>query len=362
MSKKLVIKNLLREAVGVPSDIEMLTSSFTEVVKKLLASYKSSGQPLNTVEIDVVDHGESEMRVGDLSIDGEKSWEMIQNTKDFDEEKWKKFPMYKNPITIEFKILEDGILEDKYGAPVSVDASHGFDAEDFKDGDVFDVSKLSFQIMMEDKVWDNLELLSPNLDSVISHEILHAYQIYKRYKKDKTVGFGKSQLTNILTNVVRIDFLPEWNNFLHLLYLTLKFERQARIPQASHILRRQKIDSYEEFMEALRKTEIFKEIETLRKFNAEDIMESINKIRGIQDLLFKSSGQAQMENIMFNWNKLLEKIKEKSIENGVTGDKIDALPLRVRSNPKYFFEYFEKRFHKTADDMMKKLSKLYSLR
>ena len=362
MSKKLVIKNLLREAVGVPSDIEMLTSSFTEVVKKLLASYKSSGQPLNTIEIDVIDHGESEMRTGDLSIDGDKSWEMIQDTKDFDEEKWKKFPMYKNPITIEFKILEDGILEDKYGAPVSVDAAHAFDANDLKDGDTFDASQLSFTIMMGDKVWDNLELLSPTLDSVISHEILHAYQIYKRYKKDKTVGFGKNQLTNILTNVVRIDFLPEWNNFLHLLYLTLTFERQARIPQASHILRREKIDSYDDFMRAIKKTSLFNEIEELRKFNADDIMESINKIRGFEDLLFKASGQAKMENIMFNWNELLEMIKRKGKENGVTGDKIDAIPLRVRSNPKLFFEYFEKRFHRTADDMMRKLSRLYSIK
>ena len=362
MSKKLVIKNLLREAVGVPSDIEMLTSSFTEVVKKLLASYKSSGQPLNTIEIDVVDHGESEMRTGDLSIDGDKSWEMIQDTKDFDEEKWKKFPMYKNPITIEFKILEDGILEDKYGAPVSVDASHSFNSDDLKDGDTFDASQLSFTMMMEDKVWDNLELLSPVLDSVISHEILHAYQVYKRYKKDKTVGFGKPQLTNVLTNVIRIDFLPEWNNFLHLLYLTLTFERQARIPQASHILRREKIDSYDDFMKAIGKTSLFKEIEELRKFNADDIMESINKIGSIQDMLFKSTGQAQMKNIMFRWNDLLEKIKEKSKESGVTVDKIDAIPLRVRSNPKLFFEYFEKRFHRTADDMMRKLSRLYSIK
>lgn len=362
MSKKLVIKNLLREAVGVPSDIEMLTSSFTEVVKKLLASYKSSGQPLNTVEIDVVDHGESEMRTGDLSIDGNKSWEMVRNTKDFDEEKWKKFPMYKNPITIEFKILEDGILEDKYNAPVSVDAAHIFDAEDFKESDVFDVSQLSFTIMMEDKVWDNLELLSPTLDSVISHEILHAYQIYKRYKKDKKVGFGKPQLTNILTNVIRIDFLPEWNNFLHLLYLTLTFERQARIPQASHIMRREKIDSYDDFMKAIKKTSLFNEIEELRKFNADDIMESINKIRGIEDLIFKASGQAKMEHIMFNWNELLETIRKKGEAAGLSYDKIDAIPLRVRSNPKLFFEYFEKRFHRTADDMMRKLSKLYSIK
>ena len=362
MSKKLVIKNLLREAVGVPSDIEMLTSAFTEVVKKLLASYKSSGQPLNTVEIDVKDHGESEMRTGDLSIDGDKSWDMIQGTNDFDEEKWKKFPMYKNPIDINFKILEDGILEDKYGKLVNVDASHSFDAEDFKDGDVFDVSKLSFSIMMEDKVWDNLELLSPILDSVISHEILHAYQIYKRYKKDKTVGFGKSQLTNALTNVVRIEFLPEWNNFLHLIYLTLNFERQARIPQALHILRREKIDSNEDFINALKKTELFNEINSLRNFNADDIIESLDKIRGLEDLLFKAQGKQKMERIMFNWNDLLEKVKEKSKEVGVTVDKIDAVPLRIRSNPKLFFEYFEKRFHKTADNMMRKLSKLYSIR
>lgn len=362
MSKKLVIKNLLREAVGVPTDIEMLTSSFTEVVKKLLSSYKSSGQPLDTVEIDVVDYGESEMRTGNLSIDGDKSWEMVQSTKDFDEEKWKKFPMYKNPLKIDFKILENGILEGKYGAPVTIDASHGFEADDLKDGDTFDASQLSFTIMMEDKVWDNLELLSPVLDSVISHEILHAYQIYKRYKKDKTVGFGKDQMTNILTNVIRIDFLPEWNSFLHLVYLTLTFERQARIPQASHILRREKIDSYDDFMRAIKKTSLFNEIEDLRKFNADDIMKSINKIESIQDMLFKSTGEAQMKNIMFRWNDLLEKIKEKGNEVGVTGNKINAIPLRIRSNPKLFFEYFEKRFHRTADDMMRKLSRLYSIK
>jgi hypothetical protein len=33
ISNKLKIRNLLREAVGVPSDIEMMTSVFAEVVK-----------------------------------------------------------------------------------------------------------------------------------------------------------------------------------------------------------------------------------------------------------------------------------------------------------------------------------------
>ena len=74
VSNKLKIRNLLREAVGVPSDIEMMTSVFAEVVKKLLYSFKSANEPLDEVEIDVKTVGESVMRSGVITIGGDKSY------------------------------------------------------------------------------------------------------------------------------------------------------------------------------------------------------------------------------------------------------------------------------------------------
>ena len=84
VSNKLKIRDLLREAVGVPSDIEMMTSVFTEVVKKLLYSFKSANEPLDEVEIDVTNIGESGMRSCVITIDGDKSWKMVKVAQSFD--------------------------------------------------------------------------------------------------------------------------------------------------------------------------------------------------------------------------------------------------------------------------------------
>ena len=362
MLDKTKIRNLLREAVGVPSDIEMMTSVFAEVVKKLLYSFKSSNEPLEEVDIDVKDIGESVMRRGEIEIDGDTSWKMVKETQSFDEQEWKKFPMYENPIDIKFEIFEEGVLQVVYKSNLNIDASHGFDAADFKSGDVFDISMFEFHIRMGEETWDNLELLSPMLESVISHELLHAYQLYKRYTNKGQKGFGKSQVTNVLVNAIRNQFLPEWNNFLHLVYLSLKFEQDARIPQVSHILRRTKIDSYEEFIDALKGTQIFGEIEQLREFSANDLLESFKKINSLQDMIFKEASVEKAYEWIFEWNDILEKIVEHTVANGVSPSKIEAIPLAVRKDPKKFFEYFERKFKFTANNMLKRVSKLYSLK
>ncbi len=120
VSNKLKIRNLIREAVGVPSDIEMMTSVFTEVVKKLLYSFKSANEPLDEVEIDVKNIGESVMRSGVITIGAEKSWNMVKQSQSFDEQEWKKFPMYKNPIGIRFEIFEEGVLPAVYKSNLNI--------------------------------------------------------------------------------------------------------------------------------------------------------------------------------------------------------------------------------------------------
>lgn len=362
VSNKLKIRNLIREAVGVPSDIEMMTSVFTEVVKKLLYSFKSANEPLDEVEIDVKNIGESTLRRGEIEIDGDKSWNMVKETQSFDEQEWGKFPMYKNPINIKFEIFEEGILQAVYKSNLNVDASHTFEPKNLKSGDVFDVSTLDFHIRMDEETWDNLELLSPKLDSVISHELLHAYQLYKRFINKGQVGFGKGQATNVLVNAINNQFLPEWNNFLHLVYVSLNFEQDARIPQVSHILRRTKIDSYEDFIEALRGTQVFGEIKQLRDFSAEELLNSFGKINSIHDMIFKETSVEKAYEWIFEWNDILKKIVDHMVTNGSSPSKIDAIPLAVRKDPKKFFEYFERKFKFTANNMLKRVSKLYSLR
>jgi hypothetical protein len=270
--------------------------------------------------------------------------------------------MYKNPIGIRFEIFEEGVLPAVYKSNLNIDASHSFEAKDFKSGDVFDVSTLDFHIRMDEETWDNLELLSPKLDSVISHELLHAYQLYKRYVNKGQIGFGKGQTTNVLVNAINNQFLPEWNNFLHLIYVSLKFEQDARIPQVSQILRRTKIDSYEDFIGALKGTQVFGEIEELRNFSAEELIDSFGKINSMHDMIFKEKSVEKAYEWIFEWNDTLQKITNHLITTGVSASKIDAVPLAVRKDPKKFFEYFEKRFKFTANNMLKRVSKLYSLR
>jgi hypothetical protein len=112
-------------------------------------------------------------------------------------------------------------------------------------------------------------------------------------------------------------------------------------------------------MRELAKTEYSNEINFLRNFSAQKMIDSITKIESFEDLILRGEkGQEFKENIE-NWNEYLQIIARKLRNNGVDVDNFRGISDKVRQDPRTFFEYWEKFFDKRADEMFRRATRLY---
>jgi ethanolamine ammonia-lyase large subunit len=143
------------------------------------------------------------------------------------------------------------------------------------------------------------------------------------------------------------------------IYYALRFEQQARTPQLYYELKDKGISSYEDFMRELSKTEYFNEINFLRNFSAQKMIDSITKIESFEDLILQGAkGQEFKENIE-NWNEYLQIIARKLRNNNIDVDNFRGISDKVRQDPRTFFEYWEKFFDNRAEEMFRRATRLY---
>lgn len=360
------IRQIISEAVGVPDDIDMMVEIFTAMVKDSIQKFKDSGEDFDIGSADVKNYGDTDFKHGEINIGKEKSWQYVKNSPLFDKEKWEKFPMYKNKVTITFDIYPDEALDvNNIGKP-TVNAAHQFEPTQFgiKDvkglGPTYSSGEFEFNITMGDSNWDNLNTLSPNLDATIAHEVFHSYQLYVKYKKSGKVGFGKEHTMNTLAGALKKDFSKEFNYFLHILYLSLRFEHQARIPQALKVLKSKKIENYNDFIEEIKKTDIYRDVKMLKSFSADKLIKDLSKIESFEDILRKPMAQQHLMFALSGWNEILEKIREHARQNGITADPFRGMSENLLNNPKLFFKHWEKVFDRRGDELFRKLTRLYA--
>ena len=103
---------------------------------------------------------------------------------------------------------------------------------------------------------------------------------------------------NSFQQILQSQWNPEWNRFMRGIYYALRFEQQARTPQLYYELKDKGIQSYEDFMEELSKTEYSNEINFLKNFSAQRMIDSVTKIESFEDLIMSGAkGQEFKENL-----------------------------------------------------------------
>lgn len=361
---KLKNNNLLNEALGVPEDITMLVDIYSDLIlEKLiqnvgLKNYKTS-------DININNYGEYESLHGSFEITGSESWKFLTNSPKWDKEKWKKFPMYKNSFDVSFRVLPNEYFELNDRESPGIGASLIFEPGKFgikqtKSGmEYYDSSKFTFDIQMGEEQFSNLSSIKRRLSSVVSHEIFHSYQLFIKFKNTSKVGYGSDSTLNAMTNLLRSEFNEHWNEFLLCIYFILRFEQQARVPQVYYNLKDKEITNYEQFVDALKKEDVYKEIETLKNFSSEKIINDVNKIESLTDIIVGPIRLQQMRENIENWDDFRKIVFEKLQDMGQNIDSIKRLGPKVLGSPKTFFEYWEKLFHYRADQMWRKLTRLY---
>ena len=360
------IRQIISEAVGVPADMDMMTDILTNMVKESMQKFKDSGEELDIGEAEVKNYGDTDFQEGKINISGEKSWAYVKKSPLFNKETWDKFPMYKNKVTINFTIYPDKALDINNINRPSVTAAHDFNPTNFGPkqtkgvGTTYNSGNFEFNITMGESNWDDLETLSPNLDATIAHEVFHSYQLYVKYNKTGKIGFGKEHNYNTMAGALKKDFSTELNYFLHVLYLSLRFEQQARIPQTLKVLKSKNIENYDDFMDELKKTDAYRDAEMLKTFSADKLINDLNQIQSFEDLFRKGIAKQHMEFAVGGWNDIIDKIVDHAKSSGISAEPFRGMSEKLLNNPRLFFKHWEKVFDRRGDELFRKLTRLHS--
>ena len=358
------IKVILNEALGVPDDIDMIVNIYTDLIIDKIKNDIDDAD-VNEVQINVDEYEDEEAFKYDFKISPKESWEYLKNSPLFNMEEWRKFPTFINRISFSLITFPDGMFEDQGVTSPQIEASHVFQPSKFqlrqvkKWGEVYSISSYDFSINMKESQLEDIEQIRTKLKSVIAHEIFHSYQLYKKYKGTSKVGFGKEAVMNSFQQLLQSNWNPEWNKFMRGIYYALRFEQQARTPQLYYELKDKGIETYEEFMEEFKKTEYYKEINFLRNFSAQRMIDSVTKIESFQDLLMSGPKSQEFRENIENWNDYLQIVANKLRSNGIDVDNFKGISEKVRQDPRTFFEYWEKFFDKRAEEMFRRATRLY---
>ena len=227
--------------------------------------------------------------------------------------------------------------------------------------------------------------------SSIAHELKHKYD-----KQAKRVG-----LLGLEAEYAGIQESPRFGipvidkEFLHYIYYTDVAESLVRPSEVASRIRTQNI-SKEQFREFLRNDETFQKLIKIKNFTFEDLINGIKEhMDRVDEILVKLRVNDDQMSDEDKINKILELVyinlsnsKTNQFNNmigspisdlfslfsmfgsGMSPDsiKIDKLKekfynyaTKYRSNPIQYFKDEIKNFHKVADQMIKKLSKLYAM-
>ena len=112
-------------------------------------------------------------------------------------------------------------------------------------------------------------------------------------------------------------------------------------------------------MRELSKTEYFNEINFLRNFSTQKMIDSVTKIESFEDLILQGPKSQEFRENIENWNEYLQIVASKLRVNGVDVNNFKGISEKVRQNPKTFFEYWENFFDKRAEEMFRRATRLY---
>lgn len=298
------------------------------------------------------------------------------------------FPLYNPKLTVQLLVLPDVIYDKERGGDNRMEATHSYvgNIKDVKIGklgkvSIFNKNSFLFKVMIpasyiSNRTKEQQEKLFNELVPTVSHELTHSYQTYRQLLGGKeSIGYGRETILNMLPQNLKFDETPSWNYFLHLVYLSLSFEVNARVTELYYSMKRKGVKTNDEALKVLMASDPWDDYKQLKDFNAEKFIKEfdadIPKIDPFQEMLElmlgkkgpkqPSNNDEMMKMLIDRWDNLIQDAQEQVKSIGVDIPFMDNVPQKAKDNPLEFFKFFEKRFHKKAEGLKRKLVKTVSL-
>jgi hypothetical protein len=390
-------KELLKEIMGVPKSITPWVNSFTKIITDVIAEeskygYEQEGEitykdPKSGEEItDIAYKTENIVIPGDEFMERLMEFNGYSDMKDFiKSDMFKGLPLWRPEISFGVVAVPDVLYEkDPPSIEAAVLGSLTQKLSNIGKVPVFPNVNFNFNIIIP--IGGPSSKFLSELKSTVSHELLHTYQKIKQLESGGESHYGKETILNALANHPMLNEIEIgwWKKFLHMVYLHLSFEINARITQLYYDFEEKGIKTKEDFLTELKKSNIWKQMKLLENFNAEEYikefelpsdeidMVNFNPLEALHMLLQGkmslkdrgidvSSEENAIKSLIDLWDKTL-KIGNEGVKNKY-GIDFNMLPVpdTAKKDPYLFFKFFEKRFHNKAQKWKRKLYRIGSL-
>jgi len=395
-------QQLLNEIMGIPKSVDFWVDYFSLIL---------SGMAKGIISLDEIEEKdmsypnedgeevEGKIYRGVTKMEGKEFTNWVMKLGGYSDLKslikdprFKQFPLY-NPtvkLTLMFfpKEVLDNEIKSRTDTPDFVEAQHSFDStknaiSKLGPNEIFVNQGFGFTVFLEQgQLYNfNIESFKKQIKPTISHELTHAYETYNRMKTSGDPYQGRESMLNAAVRLMDDSKYPQWKDFLHLVYLHLGFEINARITQFYYSVKDENITTVEEFMEILKKSSAWRELQMLENFNAKEfinsfttkgldlfgMMEDIGKQmdrqqQGLPAIKPIKTPKAGMRHLIQGWDYVLQLLNQQLTQQGVyKGKLMDFVPQKAMDDPYEFFKFFEKRFHKKADRFKRKLYRISTL-
>lgn len=308
-----------------------------------------------------------------------------------DNDNFKQFPLYQPAIRLKLLFIPNDLYKKEMRGSdrLRIEASHNYNTEEnsvkkIGSSTIFVKQIFDFEVTLPVSELDNLNIdkLRKQLKPVIGHELTHAYETFNRMIRSGDPYQGREAILNAATRFIDDFKYPLWNKFLHIIYLHLSFEINARITEFYYELKNNDITTQEEFLNLLKNSKVWEEIKMLEDFNAEEFIKNFKvksglsisdywkdeetqkerEQQGLQRINLMKTPNESMVHLIYRWNSLLQYLNTEIQKQGIyKGKLMDLVPKKALENPTDFFKFFEDRFHKKAEKFKRRLYKLSSL-
>ena len=230
------------------------------------------------------------------------------------------------------------------------------------------------------QVLDMVQIEDLEIQSSFSHELMHAYEGFKR--PFETI---KSRAKYSGTQQTRFD-IPPLRKFLYYLYFASATENVVRAAEVNSIMKKAGV-SKDMFYDFLLSNKTYKMYQEINNFSLDNLKKDLlNYIDDIDNILDRFGEVDTYKTDEEKVNRILELLYINLGNNIVSGykelittdffemfsgllhpDKEEAYNKfgqeiqRFKKNPMEFFKFEEKKLKAISSEMLKKLSKLYSL-
>lgn len=354
---------MINEIMGVPRVLDFWVDKITSIV--ILGIDQLIEQDSWSKRVGDVNDTPVTIYTSNIEIGGTEVLEEIINLSDVNnlkdlvsKKEFQEFPLYKPDIKIEVTVMDDRHY-DYFVNEIGIEAKHSYKSDVIKitnlgKNKIYVGNVFEFNVLIPEKYIkgddSSRKDIYDRLIPIVSHELLHSYQQYQQLKKKEKPGFGRETILNIAPSNLNIENINSWSNFIHTVYLHLSFEVNARVTQLYYDMKNRGIKTKEEALTYLKKSDVWSDYKMLSDFNSDKFIKEFDSELG-------GEGDYYLKSLIDTWDTVLQSTFT-HLKDDIDVDKMDPVPERAKNDPKVFFDFFEKRFHRKAEVFKRKLGKV----